>query len=113
MSVLNIGSAQGNHAKNRLYEYFDNLKNHDSNVAGQNGDVAIVNALLKNFAAKEPLPVLFKYHDMRAEKGNTRVLITPKEKAVSYFPHDFMVISFPTQQPKAAGKAAKPVAKKK
>ncbi len=113
MSVLNIGSAHGNHAKNRLYEYFDNLKNHESNVPGQNGDVSIVNALLKNFAARAPLPVLFKYHDMRAEKGNTRVLITPKERAVSYFPHDFMVISFPTQQPKAARKTATAAGKKK
>jgi hypothetical protein len=105
VAVLNIGGAQGNDAKNRLYDYFDNLKNHDSNVAGQNGDVAVVNAILKNFAAKQPLPVLFKYHDMRAEKGNTRVLVTPKEKAVTYFPHDYLVISFPTMQSKGSKKA--------
>lgn len=112
IAVLNIGGTQGNHAKNRLYDYFDNLKNHESNVSGQNGDVAVVNALLKNFAAKDPLPILFKYHDMRAEKGNTRVLITPKERAVSYFPHDYLVVSFPTMQSKAAGKPAKSAASK-
>jgi hypothetical protein len=108
ISVLNVGSGMGNDAKNRLYEYFDNLANHDSNVTGQNGDVAIVNALIKNFAASSPLPVYFKHHDMRAEKGNTRVLITPKARAVSYFPHDYLVISFPTKE---ASKKAKPAAK--
>jgi hypothetical protein len=108
LSVLNIGGGLlSNHAKNRFYEYFDNLKNHDSNVTGKNGDAAVVDALLQNFAKKEPLPVYFKYHDMRAEKGNTRVLITPKEQPVSYFPHDYLVISFPTQKGKAAKAAAK------
>ena len=108
VSVLGIGAGLSNHAKNRLFEYFDTLAAHDSNVPGQNGDVAIVNALLKNFASKTPLPVYFKYHDMREAQGNTRVLVTPKERAVSYFPHDYLVVSFPAMQGKGkrAAKAA-------
>jgi hypothetical protein len=107
ISVLNIGASLGNEAKNRFYEYFDSLARHESNVPGQNGDAAIVNALVKNFAAKNPLPVYFKHHDMGADKGDARVLITPKQRAVSYFPHDYLVISCPTKQAKPAKKTVR------
>lgn len=104
-AVLNIGGGSNNAARNRLQEYFGNLSQHASNVTGQNGDEAIVNALIKNLAADKPLPVLFTYHDMRAEKGNTRVLINRKERAISYFPHEYLVISFPTREATASRKA--------
>jgi hypothetical protein len=107
IAVLNIGAGAGNEAKNRLYAYFDNLKNHDCNVPGQNGDVALVNAMLKNFATKRPLPVHFKYHDMRGENGDKRVVITPKARPISYIAQDFMVLSFPTQQPQPGKPAVK------
>ncbi len=94
--ALHIGGSVNHEAKNRLHEYFGNLSSHDSNIAGQNGDQAIVNALIKNLASKSPLPVYFTYHDMRAEKGNTRVLISTG-RAVSYFKHDYLTISFPTK----------------
>lgn len=113
IAVLGIGSGTSNDAKNRLYEYFDNLAAHDSSVPGKNGDEAIVDALLKNFASKKPLPVYFRYHDMRAEKGNTRVLLSHSERAVSYFPHDYLVVSFPTQRAGRQKAASKPAKKKK
>lgn len=107
VSVLNIG-ARNNEAKNRLHEYFGNLSKHDSSIPKQNGDVAIVNALIKNLAAKEPLPVYFTFHDMQAAKGNTRVLITEHGRPIPYFQHDYLVISFPTKSYTApAAKAAK------
>lgn len=114
IAVLNIGSSNAE-ARNRLLEYFGNLSRHDSNVAGQNGDVAIVNALIRNLAAQSPLPVYFTYHDMRAEKGNTRVLITDKSRPVPYFQQDYLTISLPTKAlaakaPAKAKRAAKPKA---
>lgn len=113
VAVLNIGASNAE-AKNRLHDYFTNLAKHDSNVTNQNGDVAIVNAMVRNLASKTPLPVYFTFHDMRAEKGNTRVLITEKDRPVPYFDRDYLTISFPTlplKSAKPAAKAAKTVKK--
>ena len=96
VSALNIGAFNAE-ARNRLLEYFGNLGQHESNVPGQNADVAIVNALAKNLASKSPLPVYFTYHDMRAAKGNTRVLITDNSRPVPYFQQDYLTISLPTK----------------
>ncbi len=101
VAALNIGASNAE-AKNRLYDYFLSLAKHDSNVATQNGDAAIVNAIVRNLASKNPVPVYFTSHGMRAEKGNTRVLITEKDRPVSYFNRDYLTISFPTLPEKAA-----------
>jgi len=112
VAVLNVGATNAE-ARNRMLEYFGNLSKHDSNVAGKNGDQAIVAALVKNLAAKTPLPVYFTYHDMRAAKGNTRVLITDKSRPIPYFAHDYLTISIPTKARTAEKKApAKAPAKK-
>ncbi|WP_395055541.1 hypothetical protein [Polaromonas sp.] len=111
VAVLNIGSSNAE-AKNRLYDYFANLSNHDSSIAGMNGDAAIVSALVRNLASKSPQPVYFTFHDMRAEKGNTRVLINEKGRPVPFFNRDYLTISFPTMAQKAAKVAAKPGIKK-
>jgi hypothetical protein len=110
VAVLNIGATNAE-ARNRMLEYFGNLGKHESNVAGQNGDAAVVNALVKNLASKNPLPVYFTYHDMRAAKGNTRVLITDKSRPIPYFQHDYLTISIPTKALPVAKKAAKGAAK--
>jgi hypothetical protein len=110
VAVLNIGASHAE-ARNRMHDYFTNLSKHDSNVPNQNGDTAVVNALVKNLASKTPLPVYFTFHDMRAEKGNTRVLITEKNRPVTYFNRDYLTISFPTLPEKSAKPAAKPAAK--
>lgn len=113
MAVLNIGASNAE-AKNRMHDYFENLSKHDSNVTGQNGDVAIVNAMIRNLSAKNQLPVYFTFHDMRAEKGNTRVLITDQNRPLAYFNQDYLTISLPTMALKAARpsvKALKKIAK--
>jgi hypothetical protein len=106
VAVLNIGASNAE-ARYRMLEYFGNLKKHDSNVEGQDGDVAIVNAIARNLASKSPLPVYFTYHDMRAERGNTRVLITDKSRPVPFFKRDYLTISLPTKAPATARKAAR------
>lgn len=122
MAVLGIGSMAGNGPKNVLYGYFDSLARLGSNdAAGLNGEEAIVSALLKNFASKKPQPVYFKIHDMAAPHGDMRVLVTPKARPLSYFNHDFVVVSLPTAAQGAklnlrsavAGRKGKPEAKSK
>jgi hypothetical protein len=103
ISVLNIG-AFNNDVKNRWHQYLDNLKNHGSNQGGQDGDTAIVTALVKNLAAKNPMPVYFTSHDMRGGKENNRVLITPKSRPVFYLEMDYLTVSVP-MQPARVGKA--------
>jgi hypothetical protein len=108
VAVLNIG-ASNVEARNRLLDYFGHLAEYDSNIAGKDGDEAIVAQLLANFAAKKPRPVYFTYHDMRAAKGNTRVLVSEKGRPVSFFQQDYLTVSFPTRE---AGSGGKPAAKK-
>ena len=106
VSALNVG-AFNNDLKNRWHKYLDNLARHTSNKAGQNGDVAIVAALIKNLASKAPLPVYFMSHDLREDP---RVIITDKARPLFYMSTDYMTISFP-MQPASAVKAR--TAKKK
>ena len=117
ISVLNLAS-RNSETKSRWLDLLGNLHKHGSTVAGQNGDVAIVNALIKNLAAKKPMPVYFTSHEMSGAKENEQVRITAKARPVHYLEHDYMVISLPMQSVQAAAKAraskaAKPKAKKK
>jgi hypothetical protein len=111
-AVLNLG-ARNNEVKNRWQALLGNLVKHDSNVKGQNGDAAIVAAIMKNLASKTPLPVFFTSHDMRGAKENTEVKITAKSRPIHYLEQDYLSISLPMQPVSAAGKAgAKKAAKK-
>ena len=105
ISVLNLGS-RNNEVKNRWYALVEALAKHPSNVRGQNGDQAIVNALVKNLAATKPLPVFFTSHDMRGAAENMQVRITHKHRAVHYLEQDYLTISLPMQSLQAA-KAAR------
>jgi hypothetical protein len=105
VSVLNIG-AFNNDVKNRWHSYLGSLSKYPSNKAGQNGDVAIVNALIKNLASKDPLPVYFTSHDMRGAPENKRVLIEDRGRPVFYLDVEYLTVSIP-MQPVAAAKARK------
>lgn len=99
--ALNLG-ARNNEVKNRWYDLIGALSKHDSNRPKQNGDVAIVNALIKNLAAKAPLPVYFTSHDMSGEKENAQVKIIDKSRPVHYLEQDYLTISLPMQSVQAA-----------
>ncbi len=107
--VLNIG-AFNNDVKNRWHDYLESLAKHPSNKAGKNGDQAIVDALVKNLAAKSPLPVHFDSHDLREDD---RVLVTDRSKPRHYMDADFLTISLPMKPFDAAGKDGAKVPKKK
>ena len=108
MSVLNIGGSMNHDTKNRWYKTLDLLRKLKSNVPGQSGDKAIVSALIRNLAAKKPLPVYFTSHDAAATGGPAQVLITDKARPLYYMKRDYLVVSFPF----ATEVAKAPVAKK-
>ena len=67
-AVLNLG-ARNNNVKSRWLNLLGALSKYKSNVPKQDGDVAIVNALVKNLAAKAPLPVYFTSHAIEVVTG--------------------------------------------
>jgi hypothetical protein len=101
ISVLNIG-ARSNDVKNKWHALVGNLVKHPSNKGSLNGDVAIVTAIIKNLAAKNPLPIYFCDHDMRGAKENSEVRITDKGRPIHYLEQDYLVISLPMQSIQAA-----------
>lgn len=111
-AVLNLG-ARNNEVKNRWQALLGNLAKHDSNVKGQNGDAAIVAAIMKNLSSKTPLPVFFTSHDMRGAKENSEVKITAKTRPIHYLEQDYLSISLPMQPISAVSKTgAKKTVKK-
>ena len=84
-----------------------NLVKHPSNKGSQNGDVAIVTAIIKNLASKNPLPIYFGDHDMRGDQANSEVKITDKARPIHYLEQDYLVISLPMQSIQAASASLK------
>ncbi len=103
VAALNLG-ARNNEVKNRWLDLVGALSKHESNVARQDGDSAIVNALVKNLAAKAPLPVYFTSHPMQE---NAQVQITDKSRPLHYIEQDYLTVSLPMQSVQAADAARK------
>lgn len=103
VAALNLG-ARNNEVKNRWLDLVGALSKHESNVPKQDGDAAIVNALVKNLAAKAPLPVYFTSHPMQE---NAQVKITAKSRPVHYLEQDYLTVSLPMQSVQAANAARK------
>ena len=103
VAALNLG-ARNNEVKNRWLDLVGALNQHASNVPKQDGDAAIVNALVKNLAAKSPLPVYFTSHPMQE---NAQVKITDKSRPVHYLEQDYLTVSLPMQSVQAVNAARK------
>lgn len=95
LTVLGVGGALDREAQRRFHLYLASLRKLKSNVAGKNGDAAIVQALVQNLASKKPLPVFFQPHDCSASADQNRVLITAKARPVFYIAQDYLVVSLP------------------
>lgn len=102
-ALLNLG-ARNNELKELWKSLLRNLCKHPSSKGNEHGDVAIVNALIKNLASSTPLPVYFTSHDMRGDASNVEVKITPKSRPLHYMEQDYMTISLPMQPASAAKK---------
>ncbi len=103
VAALNLG-ARNNEVKNRWLDLLGALSKHASSVPKLDGDAAIVNALVKNLAAKAPLPVYFISHPMQE---NAQVIITDKSRPVHYLEQDYLTVSLPMQSVQAANAARK------
>ena len=108
-AALNLGS-RNNEVKTLWLSLLANLNRHPSAKKGEDGDSAVVNALIKNLASAALLPVYFTSHDMRGDASNAEVKITPNSRPLHYMEYDYLTISLP-MQPASAVK--KPVAAKK
>lgn len=94
--ALHLGNSANHEVKNRFYRYLGNLRRQKSNVAGLNGEAAIVKALVKNLKAKKPLPVYFDFHDMRAAEEAKGVIIR-QGHPLFYMDQEYLWISLPMQ----------------
>jgi len=95
IAALNLTGLSNAETKNRFQRYLTSLRKVKSNVATKSGDAAIVDAMIRNLAAKKPLPVYFELHDLNASKEAGRVLITEKGRPLFYMKQDYLVVSLP------------------
>jgi hypothetical protein len=109
--LLGLGGLHNNRAKNRWFSLLTWLAKVPSDQDGQTGDQRIVNALIKNFARKSPLPCFMKAHDSRGPDG-LRVIVG-EDKPIFYIDRTYLTISLP-MAPKVppAGKGVKKKSKK-
>lgn len=106
-AALNLG-ARNNEARTLWHSLLANLHRHRSSEQGEDGDSAIVKALIQNLESAAPLPVYFTSHDMRGERSNSEVKITAKSRPVHYLEQDYLTVSLP-MQPASAVKKFSPV----
>ena len=93
-SLLGLGLHTNPRARARWFSYLDSLKKYKSNRPDQNGDEAVVNALIENLALAAPLPVHFKAHDAGAEP-DWRVIIGDEPRPLFYMVSDHLTVSLP------------------
>ena len=106
--LLGLGGLHNNRAKNRWFSLLTWLAKVPSDQDGETGDERIVNALIKNFARKPPLPCFMKAHDSRGPDGLK--VIVREDKPIFYIERTYLAISLPmapSVPPGAKGKAKK------
>ncbi|HVZ45965.1 MAG TPA: hypothetical protein VHA82_19310 [Ramlibacter sp.] len=111
--ALHLGNGANHEAKNRFLLYLASLRGVKSNVKGLKGEAAIVQALVRNFAAKSPLPVYFEGHDLRGEGEAAGVIIRENAKPLFYMHEAYLSISLPMQPRVPEARAAKKTPGKK
>jgi hypothetical protein len=91
--LLGLGGLQNNRAKNRWFSLLTWLAKVPSDQDGETGDKRIVNALIKNFARKSPLPCFMKAHDSRGPDGLK--VIVREDEPIFYIKRTYLTISLP------------------
>jgi hypothetical protein len=92
VALLNAGGFWNSRAKKRWYDLLLLLGQLPSNRAGQNGNDAVISALITNLGSTNPLPVYFKAHDGRSDD---RVLVRDRDRPLFYLEQDYLTISLP------------------
>jgi hypothetical protein len=93
--LLGLGGLNNNRAKNRWYSVLAWLAKVPSDQDGEMGDQRIVNALIKNFARKSPLPCFMKAHDSRDTGGYGLQVVVREDNPVFYIERTYLTISVP------------------
>ena len=93
-ALLGLGGHANSMARAGWYSLLADLANLPSNRPGQNGDEAVVGAMLQNLASPTPLPVYFMAHDSRPE-GARQVIIEDKARPLFYIEQDYLTVSIP------------------
>jgi len=93
-SLLGLGGNFNSRARTRWFDYLDSLAKYRSNKPGQNGDEAIVGALMENLASASLLPVHFKAYDAGADP-DWRVIVGEEPRPLFYVATDYLTISLP------------------
>ncbi|AWM03252.1 hypothetical protein [Bradyrhizobium amphicarpaeae] len=111
--LLGLGGLGNNRAKNRWYNVLTWLAKVPSDQDGETGDQRIVNALIKNFGRKSPLPCFMKAHDSRDSAGYGLKVVVREDTPIFYIDRTYLTISVP-MAPKVppAGKDKKKSKKK-
>jgi hypothetical protein len=99
VAILNLGGSWNARVKSRWYELLDAVGKAESNVPGQNGNRATVDAIIADLGSSDPKPVYFAAHDARQDP---RVMITPVSEPIFYIRQEYLTISFP-MRPRRAG----------
>ena len=93
-ALLGLGGHTNSKARAAWFSLLADLANLPSNRPGQNGDEAVVGAMLQNLALPTPLPVYFMAHDSRPE-GARQVIIEDKARPLFYIEQDYLTVSIP------------------
>ena len=93
-ALLGLGGHTNSKARAGWFSLLADLENYPSNRAGQNGDVAVVSAMLQNLSLPTPLPVYFMAHDSRPD-GARQVIIEDNARPLFYIEQDYLTVSIP------------------
>ncbi len=93
-ALLGLGGHANSMARAGWFRLLADLRNYPSNKPGQDGDAAIVGAMLQNFALAAPLPVYFMAHDSRPD-GARQVIIEDAARPLFYIEQDYVTVSIP------------------
>jgi hypothetical protein len=105
--LLGLGGPYNNRVKNRWFDLLAALPKYKSNKEGETGDQRIVNALIANFAGKNPLPCYMKAHDARDKSGyGPIVVVLENDMPIFYISQPYLTISLP-MKPRAAAPGKK------
>jgi hypothetical protein len=92
--LLGLGGLYNNTAKNRWITLLTDLPGYESDKPGENGDQRVVNALIANLAAEQPLPCFMRAHDSRVG-GDRRVIVDVHSRPLFYLEQPYLTISLP------------------
>jgi len=93
-AVLGLCGLTNNQAKNLWLTLLGDLNSYESDKPGENGDQRIVNAMIANLAAQQPLPCYMRAHDSRAADAR-KVIVLENDKPLFYVEQSYVTISLP------------------